>query len=155
MKLGDVLKKERERQKLTINDVALKLGISGDTYQELEAGNSPIEEWGPRLAKVAIKLKSPTSRLISETGKSANANPAKGGCAALIKAHREKRALGQEELANSLGISVEEIALIENGESPLETYAPLLLHFAELVEQPIFNLFYPCGLPLDQLNDYP
>ena len=25
----------------------------------------------------------------------------------------------------------------------------------EMIEQPVFNLFYPCGLPLDKLDDYP
>jgi hypothetical protein len=29
------------------------------------------------------------------------------------------------------------------------------LRFAEMIEQPIFNLFYPCGLPLQELQDYP
>ena len=37
----------------------------------------------------------------------------------------------------------------------IEKYGPLLLHFAELIEQPVFNLFYPCGLPLEKLDDYP
>jgi len=44
---------------------------------------------------------------------------------------------------------------IENGESPLEYCGPFLLRFAEVIEQPIFNLFYPCGVPLDKLVDYP
>jgi hypothetical protein len=44
---------------------------------------------------------------------------------------------------------------IERGESPLEEFGPLLLRFAELVEQPVFNLFYPCSLPLEKLEDYP
>jgi hypothetical protein len=44
---------------------------------------------------------------------------------------------------------------VESGNSPLEEYAPLLLRFSEVVDQPIFNLFYPCGLPFGQLKDYP
>ena len=36
-----------------------------------------------------------------------------------------------------------------------EEYGPVLLHFAEIIEQPVFNLFYPCGLPLEKLDDYP
>jgi len=155
MKLGDVLRKERGRKKLTVEKVAADLGLSVEQYQELEAGRSPIEEWGPKLARIAINLSTPTSRLISETGKPAQAKQGNGQCGQLIKTHRERQALSQEELAKRLGVPVEEIVSIETGGSPLETYAPLLLRFAEVIHQPIFNLFYPGGLPLDKLEDYP
>lgn len=155
MKLGDVLRKERERKRLTIDDAAFNLGLSAEAYQELEAGTSPIEEWGPRLAQIAVKLSKPTSRLISETGKSAQAGLVAGQCGNLIGMHREKRQLNREQLASLLDWPTELLASIESGDSPLETYAPLLLRFAELIEQPIFNLFNPCGLPFDQLTDYP
>jgi len=151
MKLGDVLRKERERKRLDVEKVAAELSVAVDDYQELEAGSSPIEQWAPKLAQIAIQLSTPTSRLISETGKSRDA----GECGGLIRSHREKRELDQEELAKSLGWQVSELDSIEAGKSPLESYAPLLLKFAELIEQPIFNLFYPCGLPLNQLEDYP
>ena len=155
MKLGDVLKKERERKKLTIEAVAQKLGIGLEDYQEMEAGSSPAEEWGPRLALIAIKLQTPTSRLIAETGKSADARRVDGQCGKLIKSHREDRELSVEQLAAALEVPVSEVASIEDGASPLETYAPRLLAYAEAIDQPIFNLFYPCGLPLDKLTDYP
>lgn len=151
MKLGDVLRKERERKRLAVEEVAAELNVPIDDYQELEAGSSPIEQWAPKLAQIAIQLSTPTARLISDTGKSANA----GECGRLIRAHREKRALDQGQLATSLGVPVSELDSIEAGKSPLEGYAPMLLKFAELIEQPIFNLFYPCGLPLNQLKDYP
>jgi transcriptional regulator with XRE-family HTH domain len=151
MKLGDVLRKERERKRLAAEKVATELNLGLDDYQELEAGSSPIEQWAPKLAQIAIQLSTPTSRLISETGKSRDA----AQCGSLIRAHREKRALDQEQLAKSLGWQVSELDSIEAGNSPLENYAPKLLKFAELIEQPIFNLFYPCGLPLNQLEDYP
>ena len=155
MKLGDVLKKERERKGLPEEVVAGELSLDVDEYRELESGESQIEEWGQKLAQIAIKLATPTSRLISETGKAAQARQIEGQCAKLIKAHRERRRLGQQELAERLGMPVEEIVAIENGRSPLEAFAPLLLRFAELIDQPIFNLFYPCGLPLEKLEDYP
>ena len=155
MKLGDVLKKERERKKVTAGDMSARLGISAEQYDQMETGDSPAEEWGPRLALIAIELKTPTSRFISETGKSAQARQVEGQCGTLIKTHREKRGVAQKDLAEKLGIPVSEIESIENGSSPLEVYAPLLLSFAEAIDQPIFNLFYPCGLPLDKLNDYP
>ncbi|HKU75395.1 MAG TPA: helix-turn-helix domain-containing protein [Pyrinomonadaceae bacterium] len=151
MKLGDVLRKERERKRLGVETVATRLNVPVDDYQELEAGSSPIEQWAPKLAQIAIQLSTPTSRLISETGKSRDA----AQCGELIRAHREKRELGQEQLAKSLGWQVSELDSIEAGKSPLENYAPMLLKFSELIEQPIFNLFYPCGLPLNQLEDYP
>jgi transcriptional regulator with XRE-family HTH domain len=59
------------------------------------------------------------------------------------------------ELAESLGLSRGEYEEIERGESPLEQLGPRMLRFAEAIEQPLFNLFYPCGLPLESLEDYP
>lgn len=155
MKLGDVLRKERNRKKLTEGDMSSKLAISSDAYKELEDGASPIEEWGPKLAQIAIKLSTPTSRLISETGKSAQANQIHGQCGQLVTKHREKRGLSREALATQLNWIAEELALVEDGKSPLEQYAPLLLRFAEVIDQPVFNLFYPCGLPFVELRDYP
>lgn len=155
MKLGQVLKKEREKKRLSMEMAASSLGISVENYQEFEAGTSPIEEWGPKLAQIAIKLSVPTSRLISQTGKSTQAAQIDGQCGQLISQRREKRQLSQEAFAQQMGLSVDELQSIERGETPLETYAPHLLRFAELVDQPIFNLFYPCGLPFQQLNDYP
>ncbi|HZS44121.1 MAG TPA: helix-turn-helix transcriptional regulator [Blastocatellia bacterium] len=155
MKLGDVLRKERERRKLTEDKVAAELGLTVEAYNELENGSSPVEEWGLKLAQIAIKLFAPTSRLISETGRSKDAKQELGQCGKLIKAHREKRQLTEDALAALLEMPIEELSTIESGNSPLEFYAPMLLRFSELIEQPIFNLFYPCGLPLSKLEDYP
>ena len=154
MKLGDVLRKERERKKLTTRDVTAHLGISDEQYVEIEAGTSPLEEWGPKLALIAIKLSTPTSRLISRTGKPAEAKQCPGQCGKLIMARREELGVTREALAKKLDWTVEEVALIEEGKSPIEEYAPLLLQFADTVAQPIFNLFYPCGLPFNKLNGY-
>jgi transcriptional regulator with XRE-family HTH domain len=155
MKLGDVLRKERERKKITAGDAAMKMGLPIEDYEKLEGGASPIEEWGPRLAQLAINLSTPTSRLISETGKSSHARRRDGQCGQLVRTHRMRRHLSHEDLAKLLNWPADQVASIESGESPLELYAPLLLQFAELVDQPIFNLFYPCGLPFEKLNDYP
>ena len=155
MKLGDVLRKERERKDFAVEAIAAELSLPVDAYRELEGGSSAMEHWASKLAQIAIKLSTPTSRLISETGKAAEAKRDDGQCGSLIKTHREKRAVAQEELARSLDIPVSELSSIEAGKSPLEDYAPLLLRFAEVIEQPIFNLFYPCGLPLNELEDYP
>jgi len=155
MKLGDVLKKERERKKLEPQQIAACLEISLDEYQELEAGNSPAEQWGPRLANIAVALETPTARLIAETAKSTDARRYEGQCGKLIAAKRRAKGMSQGELARNIGISASEIEELERGATPLEAYGPMLLSFAEAISQPIFNLFYPCGLPFQSLQDYP
>ena len=154
MKLGELLAKERERRRLTPDDVAVKLGLSAQEYSRIENGASEIEMWGPRLAQFAIKLKTPTSRLISENGRPDLAGKEAGQCGKLIKRHREQRGFSQPNLAELLEIPLNELVSIENGESPIETYAPLLLRFAELMGMPVFNLFYPFGLPLESVSEY-
>lgn len=161
MKLGDVLKKEREKKELSVEATAKELGLSEEEYQTIEAGESPAEEWGPRLAYIAIVLETPTSRLLADSGKSADCK--EGQAAEQIKKHRERRGLSPEEVVqkiNDLGethvdFTQEHYNDVEAGKSPIEKYGPLLLHFAELIEQPVFNLFYPCGLPFQELDDYP
>jgi len=155
MKLGDVLRKERERRLLSTSICAEQLGIAQVDYESLESGESPVEQWGPTLARIAIKLATPTSRLISDSGRADDARKQDGQCGRLIGAHRARRGVSSEELSAWLETSPSEVSLIESGKSPLESYGPLLLGFAELVELPVFNLFYPCGLPLDALEDYP
>lgn len=183
MKLGDVLKKERDRKKIPFDDMASKLGLPPEEYKEMEDGSSEAEKWGPLLAKIAIKLETPTSRLLADSGKSADCKAGQAG--ELIRKHRERRSkieqadeqlrLGQinqtlhddlvrkhresaktvDELAEYIEVSKDEYEQIEAGQSGIEKYGPLLLHYAEVIEQPVFNLFYPCGLPLEKLDDYP
>jgi transcriptional regulator with XRE-family HTH domain len=150
VKLGQVLMKERERKKLSPDDMAGKLGIAADKYQEIEAGESPAETWGPRLALIAIKLETPTSRLLADSGRSADTRAGQAG--ELIRKHRERRGKTPEQMAEALEIPADEYQQIEAGQSPVEEYGPLFLRFAETIEQPVFNLFYPFGLPLDKLN---
>lgn len=166
MKLGDVLKKEREKMDLSVEAVAEKLGIPTDEYTAIEAGESPAELWGPHLAHIAIALEVPTSRLLAESGRFADTN--RGQAGPLIKGHREEREKTAQEIVESLDtyeemqsqdgykpLTQEDYEQIEAGESPIETYGPLFLGFAEVIEQPVFNLFYPCGLPFQELDDYP
>lgn len=150
MKLGEVLMKERERKKLSIDDMSGKLGLPAERYQEIEAGASPAETWGPLLAKIAIKLETPTSRLLADSGRSADTKAGQAG--ELIRKHRERRGKTPEQMAELLEIPAEEYAQIEGGQSPIEEYGPFFLRFAEAIEQPVFNLFYPFGLPLDKLS---
>jgi transcriptional regulator with XRE-family HTH domain len=166
LKLGDVLKKERTNRSLTLSDIAQRLGVTEDEYGAIEAGGSPAELWGPILAQIAIQLETPTSRLLAESGRAADTRPGQAG--ELIKRHRERRGKTAEELAAALAAeqaefrqwadgssAVEKYREIEAGTSPVEKYGPLFLAFAEAIEQPVFNLFYPCGLPFQELDDYP
>lgn len=150
MKLGEVLMKERERKKLSVEDTAGKLGVPVERYQQIEAGQSEGETWGPLLAKIAIKLETPTSRLLADSGRAADTKPGQAG--ELIRKHRERRGKTPEHMAELLEVSGEEYERIEAGQSPIEEYGPLFLRFAEVIEQPVFNLFYPFGLPLDKLT---
>jgi transcriptional regulator with XRE-family HTH domain len=150
VKLGDVIRKERERKKLSLEDTASRLGLAEDKYRELEAGGAPAETWGPLLANVAIQLETPTSRLLADSGKSADTKPGQAG--ELIRRHRERRQKTVDQMVEGLGISAQEYEQIEAGQSGIEEWGPTLLHFAEIIEQPVFNLFYPFGLPLDKLS---
>ncbi len=166
MKLGDVLKKERENRELSATEVADKLGISEDEYQQIESGETPAELWGPHLAHIAIALETPTSRLLAESGRFEDCKDGQAG--PLIQGHRERREKSAEEIVESLDtydemkeqegyrkLTIDDYRQIEAGKSPIEKYGPLFLGFAEAIEQPVFNLFYPCGLPFQELDDYP
>ncbi|MCP3957603.1 MAG: helix-turn-helix transcriptional regulator [bacterium] len=162
MKLGDVLKKEREKKGLSVEEVASKLAISENEYQQIEAGETPAERMAPVLAHIAIELETPTSRLLAESGRFADT--AEGQAGPLIKGHRERReksvaqvveGLGKELAQFDIEVSRDEYEEIEAGKSQIEEYGPLFLGFAEAIEQPVFNLFYPCGLPFQELDDYP
>lgn len=150
MKLGEVIQKERERKKIPVEDAATKIGLSADEFRSLEAGETPAETWGPLLANIAIQLETPTSRLLAESGKSADCKPGQAG--RLITGHRERRNKTVEQMAEKLEIPVDEYRRIEAGDSEVEIWGPRLLNFAEVVELPVFNFFYPFGLPLDKLT---
>lgn len=153
MKLGDVLRKERTRRDLSAQQMASQMGVEESILAQLEAGESDAETWGPLLADLAITLETPVSKLLSESGRAKDCRPGRAG--GLIADHREQREKSTAEVADLIEVSIEEYEAIEKGQSPLETVGPQLLAFAEVIEQPVFNLFYPCGLPFQELDDYP
>ena len=155
MKLGDVLKKERTAKRIEVPEMADRLGIPAEEYARIEDGETAAEEWGPRLALIAIALETPTSRLLAESGRYEDTRRGPGQAGTLIRGHRERRDKTEDELAEAAGVPVEDYRAIEAGESELEKWGPLFLGFAEQIEQPVFNLFYPCGLPFQELDDYP
>jgi transcriptional regulator with XRE-family HTH domain len=152
MKQGEVLMKERERRKIPAGEMAGKLGLPLDRYLEIEAGDSPVERWGPAIRELAVALGVPTSRMFAPSGKAADTRP--GQAAELIRQHREARQLGAAEVAAKLGISAEEYDRIESGSSEIEEWGPFFLRFAEALENgfPVFNLFHPFGLPFEKLS---
>lgn len=150
-----MLRKESERRKLSVNQIASGIELSAAEYKKLKSGRSEIEEWGPRLGRIAIHLKTPTSRLIDGKGQAGRDGVEERTCGYRIMASRKKAGLSVEETAKLLEIQPAEMTLIESGKSLLETYGPVLLRFAKIVDLPVFNLLYPCGLPLDRLGDYP
>ena len=97
MKLGDVLRKEREARGLTAADVSTRLGMTEPEYEQLERGLSQAEQWGPILARIAIRFETPTSRLICASGRSSDAKP--GECGSRIRARREQRGQTAEAVA--------------------------------------------------------
>jgi transcriptional regulator with XRE-family HTH domain len=153
MKLGEVIAKERTARHIVPEDMAARLNIPLAEYQALERGESDAEVWGPRLAAIAVSLETPTAHLLAESGRAADAGEGRAG--RLIAQHRTGRNLTVEAMAAALAISPEDYETIERGDSPIERIGPRLLHIAEIIDQPVFNLFYPCGLPFDTLEDYP
>ena len=142
--------KERERKKLSPEEMAGKMSISTERYLEIEAGSSPAEKWGPFIRELAVALGVPTSRMFATSGKSADTKP--GQAAELIRKHRESKQLTTEALAQKLNVPREEYEAIESGSSEIEEWGPLFLRFAETIEQPVFNLFHPFGLPFEKLS---
>jgi transcriptional regulator with XRE-family HTH domain len=151
MKLGELMRKERERRGFSLEEVATHLGMTPEEYRGLEWGGSPAERWGPLLARIAIRLEVPTSRLIAGSGRSDDAR--RGAAGGLIRGHRERRGLTAQEVGEAIECPLDEYLEIEAGSSPIEVYGPLVLRFAEFIQHPVFNLFYPHGIPLDRLDE--
>lgn len=155
MKQGEVLMKERERKKLSPEELAGKLDMPADRYLGIEAGESPAEKWGPLIRELAVALGVPTSRMFATTGRWADTRPGQAG--ELIRGHRETKGLSAEAVAEKLGIPVEEYKEIENGSSEIEEWGPFFMRFAAEVLDPhfpgvVFNLFHPFGLPFEKLS---
>src|SRR5947209_7856443 len=144
--------KERERRKISTEEMAGKVGLPLDRYLEVEAGDSPAERWGPAIRELAVALQVPTSRMFATSGKSADTRP--GQAAELIRGHREARKLSAADVAAKMGVSPEEYAQVESGSSEIEEWGPFFLRFAESLESgfPVFNLFDQFGLSIETLR---
>ena len=138
--LGLLIKEARERSCISKDAMSSALGVTLPEYEAIEAGMSDLEEWGPILASIAVKTGTPTSRLISRTGQSAQAD--EEPCGTLIRQHRENKEFSQKQLADLIGVSEETYQKIERGVSPIEEVAHRILQCAETLDLPVFNLLY-------------
>ncbi|MGH2706986.1 MAG: helix-turn-helix domain-containing protein [Actinomycetota bacterium] len=153
MELGSVLRKERERARLSVQAMASRLKLSQEKYEALESGTSLLEQWGTVWGYMSVALKTPMSQLVSPTGKSADVTP--GQTATLIRNSRTKREQSPEEVAEKVGLTTDVCQAIEAGELPqFEDSGLWLLRFAEAIPMPVFNLIYPCGLLFTEIPDY-
>lgn len=155
MKQGEVLMKERERKKLSLEELADKLGMPAERYREIEAGQSEAEKWAPIIRDLAVALGVPTSRLFAPSGKWADTRPGQAGD--LIRKHREAKGLSAEAVAARISVPLEEYQEIESGSSEIEEWGPFFLRFAAEVLDAhfpgvVFNLFQPFGLPFEKLQ---
>jgi transcriptional regulator with XRE-family HTH domain len=153
VKLGDVIRKEREKHGLAPSDLAREVGLEPDAFAAIERGESPLEQWAPHWAQLAIQLELPMSRLVAESGRAEDARA--GELGKRVRAAREARGLSPEQLATAAEIPPAEYTRIEAGDSPLEEWAPRLLRCAQVIDEPVFNFLYPCALPFQTLDDYP
>jgi transcriptional regulator with XRE-family HTH domain len=103
------------------------------------------------VADLAVALGVPISRLIAETGRAADYQA--GNCGRLIRHWREQRRLSLDQLAEASGLSRDALLELESGSSPAERWMPILLGIAREIDQPLFNFFYPCGVPLRELDE--
>jgi len=147
--------KERERKKLSPEDMAEKLDMPVEKYLEIEAGASAAETWGPRIRDLAVALGVPTSRMFATSGKWTDTKPGQAG--ELIRKHRETKGMSPEAVAEKLGVPVAEYNEIESGSSAIEEWGPFFMRFAAEVLDPhfpgvVFNLFHPFGLPFEKLS---
>lgn len=73
----------------------------------------------------------------------------------VLKKERERRNVPPAAVADRLGITVDAYEAIEAGENAeLENVATLVVRFNDLIEGQVNQLFYPCGLPFSEIDDY-
>jgi len=62
-----------KKKGMSVEDVALALQFSKDSYEDLESGRTTAEEWGPKLPLIATKLQ--TKKTTPSTASSGNSKP--------------------------------------------------------------------------------
>ncbi len=74
----------------------------------------------------------------------------------VLKKEREMNGISAAAMAQSLGVSADAYEKIESGGSEeFEAAARLLVNFAKTLKYPGVNgLYYPCGIPFSEVEDY-
>src|SRR5262249_43583036 len=143
---------ERTRYGISRDVLADRLKVPVSELDALETGVEPAEAWGVTLADLAVALGVPISRFIAETGRPEDYQP--GNCGRLARDWRERCGLSLDQLVAKSGIAREQLDELERGTSPAERWLPRLLGIAQALDQPLFNFFYPYGVPLKELDAY-
>jgi transcriptional regulator with XRE-family HTH domain len=154
MRLATLIAQERKRAGLSVDALAARAGVMPADVQALEGGAPQAETWGARFADLAIALEVPISRLIAESGRAADHRP--GDCGRLVAAWRAKKARALDETAAAAGMTTGDLRALESGLDEArgaDRWMPVLLAVAQAVDQPLFNFFYPYGVPLRELEE--
>ncbi|MEM8998606.1 MAG: helix-turn-helix domain-containing protein [Acidobacteriota bacterium] len=74
----------------------------------------------------------------------------------VLRKERERKGLSTQEVATRLGVGLSDLEAIEAGEHPaFEDAAGWVLQFNQLIEGQVSQFYYPCGIPFQELDDYP
>jgi transcriptional regulator with XRE-family HTH domain len=113
VKLGDVMRKERERCGLSAVQVASTLNLDIGEHADIENGKSAAEQWGPIIAAIAMKFRVPIARLLSVNGRSDWFG--KNTVARLLEQHRRLADASRDAVAGEIGIDAGQYAAAEDG----------------------------------------
>eukprot|EP00667_Euglena_gracilis_P033505 EG_transcript_54879 len=67
--VGRRMKLERERTRVSKEEMAAQLHMDLDKYQTVEEGRSDLEVWATVTGQLAINLAKPFNRLLSDSGR--------------------------------------------------------------------------------------
>jgi transcriptional regulator with XRE-family HTH domain len=156
--LGAVIHRERTGNgisrigELSAEEFARLAACAPAELEQLERGEHPAERWFPVLCGAAVTLEVPVGLLVSPDGRSDSSDDAIGS---RLLAARSRLGLSVEAMAQSLRLSAVEYASVERGHAPFESCGKLMLRVAEVLDQPLFNLYMPCGVSYRDLDNYP
>lgn len=158
MHLGAVIHRERTGNGISrtgersTDEFARRVACTPAELEQLERGEHPAERWFPVLCEAAVRLEIPVGLLVAPDGQSHSLDDRIG---ARLLAARVRQGLSTEAMAQSLCLSLDEYVGLEGGHAPLEASGRLMLRIAEALEQPLFNLYMPCGVSYRDLDSYP
>ena len=73
----------------------------------------------------------------------------------VLRKEREKAGLSSDQMAAKLNLPAGDYQALEaGGNDNFENAAILVANFAKALNQPVSSLYYPCGIPFQELDDY-